>query len=103
MNTLFAWEMLCLVLLWSVFVRLVHVDTTTKTEVRMVLVLAGIASLVGIGAPLYGWLPDGVMLFMFAVVVSMETILASPWKSGIPTQFIKDLHRPKRRAGDTPQ
>lgn len=100
MNTLFAWEMLCCVLLWSVFVRLVHVDTTTKTEVRMVLVAAGLASLVGIGAPLYGWLPDGLTLLMFATVVSMETILASPWKSGIPAQFIKDMHRPKRRAGD---
>jgi len=101
MNTLLAWEFLCFVLLWSVFVRLVHVDTTTKTEVRLVLVAAGMASLVGIGAPLYGWLPDGVMLLMFGVVVAMETVLSSPWKAGIPLQFIKDLHRPNnRRAGD---
>ncbi len=101
MNTLFVWEVLCAVLFWSVFVRLVHVDKTTKTEVRLVLVAAGMASLVGIGAPLYGWLPDGVTLLMFGVVVVMETILSSPWKFGIPAQFIKDLHRPKhRRAGD---
>ncbi len=100
MSTLLPWESLCVLLFWSVFVRLVHVDTTTKTEVRIVLVLAGQASIVGFGAPLYGWLPDGMTLLMFGVVVAMETILSSPWKFGIPVQFIKDLHRPKRRAGD---
>ncbi len=101
MNTLLPWEFLCVLLFWSVFVRLVHVDTTTKTEVRIVLVLAGEASVIGVGAPLFGWLPDGFTLLMFGVVVAMETILSSPWKAGIPFEFIKDLHRPKRRrAGD---
>lgn len=103
MNALIAWEVLCIAMLWSVFVRLVHVDKTTKTEVRLVLVLAGIAALVGIGAPLYGWLPDGMTLFMFGVSVVMETVLSSVWQYGIPVQFIKDLHKPKRRTGDFTQ
>ena len=100
MNTLVPWEVLCWALLWSVFLRLIHVDKTTKTEVRIVLVLAGIAALIGIGAPLYGWLPDGVTLIVLGALVAMELVLSQNWKNGIPVQFVKALHRPHRRAGD---
>lgn len=100
MNTLVPWEVLCWALLWSVFCRLIHVDKTTKTEVRIVLVLAGIAALIGIGTPLYGWLPDGVTLIVLGALVAMELVLSQNWRNGIPVQFVKDLHKPHRRAGD---
>lgn len=100
MSTLLLWEALCWALLWSVFCRLVHVDKTTKPEVRAALVAAGVAALVGIGAPLYGWLADGVTLIVFGALVLLELVLSKNWRHGIPIQFIKDLHRPKRRAGD---
>lgn len=100
MNTLVPWEVLCWALLWSVFLRLIHVDKTTKTEVRMVLVLAGLAALIGIGVPLYGWLPDGVTLIVLGALVAMELVLSQNWRYGIPVQFMKDLYKPHRRAGD---
>lgn len=100
MNTLVPWEVLCLALLWSVFCRLIHVDKTTKPEVRAVLVVAGLAALIGIGVPLYGWLPDGITLIVLGPLVSMELVLSKNWRYGIPVQFIKDLHKPHRRAGD---
>ncbi len=100
MNTLLPWEALCWALLWSVFLRLIHVDKTTKAEVRAVLLVAGIAALFGIGVPLYGWLPDGVSLIVLGALVAMELVLSQNWRHGIPVQFVKDFHRPHRRAGD---
>lgn len=100
MNTLVPWEILCLALLWSVFLRLIHVDKTTKPEVRIVLVVTGFAALMGAGAPLYGWLPDGITLVVLGSLVSMELILSRDWSHGIPVQYLKAFYRPHRRVGD---
>jgi len=100
MNTLLLWESLCAVLLWSVFCRLIHVDKTTKVSVRLVLVVAGLGALIGIGAPLYGWLPDGPMLAVFGPMVVMEMIVSQNWRYGLPVQFIRDMYRPHRRFDD---
>lgn len=100
MSTLLLWEGLCIALLWSVFCRLIHVDKTTKPEVRTVVRCTGLAAILGIGAPIYGWEPDTVTMIIMTAVVSMEIVLSQNWKYGIPSQFILDIHRPKRRAED---
>lgn len=101
MSTLLLWESLCIAMFWSIFCRLIHVDKTTKPLVRVVVRGVGMASIIGIGAPIYGWVPDTVTMIMIGAVVGMEMVLSQNWKYGIPAQFIIDMHRPKRRAGDT--
>lgn len=98
--TLIAWEGLCVALFWSVFCRLVRATTATRLDVRVALQLVGIGALIGIGAPLYNWLPDWVTLAIVGAVVVMQVVMARHWLHGVPRQFIYEQHRPKRRAGD---
>lgn len=100
MNTLVVWELLCAALVWAVFCRMVFVDKTTKPEVRIVLRATGFAALIGAGAPLYGWMPDGITLLVVGAVVSTEVVLSQYWKYGIPSHFIREMYRPHRRSGD---
>jgi hypothetical protein len=94
------WELLCVALFWSVFCRSVRVDKTTMLDVRIALWLVGLASLSGLGAPLYGWTPDLVTLIIVGAVVVMQAVMATHWQHGVPYQFIHKQHRPKRRSGD---
>lgn len=100
MKTLILWELLCIALFWSVFCRSVRVDTTTRLDVRLALWAVGVAALIGLGAPLYGWVPDKVVLIIVGAIVIMQTVMAQLWHQGVPHQFIDELHKPKRRAGD---
>jgi len=100
MNTLLIWEFLCAALVWAVFCRLVFVDKTTKPEVRIVLRAAGFSGLIGAGAPIYGWLPDGITLIVVGSVVLTEVVLAQYWRFGIPTHFVKEVYRRERRFRD---
>lgn len=102
MITLIFWELLCVALLWSVFCRSVRVDTTTRIEIRLALQIVGIAALIGLGAPLYGWVPDVVTMIIVGAIVIMQAVMAQLWRHGVPHPFIQELHRPKRRAGDAP-
>lgn len=100
MTRLVLWELLCIGLFWSVFCRSVRVDKTTRLDVRLALWLVGIAALVGMGSTLYGWLPDGVTLVIVGAVVVMQVVMARHWRHGVPRQFVLDIYKPKRRAGD---
>jgi multisubunit Na+/H+ antiporter MnhG subunit len=102
MMTLIFWELLCVALFLSVFDRFVQITTSTRLEIRLALLGVGLAALVGLAAPLYGWLPDLVTLIIVSAIVIMQTVMAQLWRDGVPRQFIYDFHRPKRRAGDVP-
>lgn len=94
------WEALCGVIFWSVFCRSVKVNKTTKLDVRLAIWGVGIASLVGIGAPLYGWMPDPVTIVIVLAIAVMQGVMAQHWRHGVPSHFVKDIYKPNRREGD---
>lgn len=100
MKLLIVWELTCLALFWSVFCRSVLTNQTTRLDVRVSLLLMGIAAMVGLVAPIYGWVPDFVVLTIVLAVVVMQGVMAKAWGQGVPSQFTKPAFRPKRRAGD---
>lgn len=81
------WEALCLALLWSVFCRLVRTSDKTLWWVRASIWLLGVTALVGMAAPLYGWVPDGMVLLMTAACLNMQVVAARHWRNGVPPQF----------------
>ena len=85
---LMIWEALCVALFWSVFCRSVRMDKTTKFDIRVSIWLLGLASLLGFGAPLYGWEPDTVTLVIVGAGVLMQAIMAQHWTNGVPDRFV---------------
>lgn len=97
MLKLIVWEVLCAALFYSAFCRLVKVDKTTRLDVRIAIFLLGLASLVGLGAPLYGWAPDIVSLITIGAVVLMQAVTARHWSHGVPRQFVDSQYHPRER------
>jgi hypothetical protein len=83
------WELLCFALLYSVFCRLVHTSISTRISVRIAIFFLGLAALVGIGAPLYGWRPDVVVTVITAACLFMQLVAARHWRGGVPGSFQK--------------
>ncbi len=81
------WELLCLALLYSVFCRLVHTTRATRLAVRLAIFNLGAVALVGIGAPVYGWVPDVVVVLVTAACLLMQIVAARHWRQGVPAQF----------------
>lgn len=100
MMILLIWELLCAALLWSVFCRLVRTRRSTRLDVRIALVAVGAAALLGLGAPVYGWLPDGVTLAIVGAVALLQIVMSHHWRKGVPRQFVYPHHQPKNRQGD---
>ena len=84
MKLLIVWELTCLALFWSVFCRSVLTNQTTRLDVRVSLLLMGIAAMVGLVAPIYGWVPDFVVLTIVLAVVVMQGVMAKAWGQGVP-------------------
>ena len=82
------WELLSFALLYSVFCRLVKTRKTTRLDVRLSIHALGLAALVCMGAPLYGWMPDAVTLLLIASVVQIQWVAARHWAHGVPESFI---------------
>lgn len=70
------WEALCLALFWTVFCRSVHMTKAVRLEIRLAVFAVGLASLVGLGAPVYGWVPDMVVLLIVWAVVLLQLVMA---------------------------
>lgn len=101
MMILIFWQLLCIALFWSVFCRSVWTTPTTRIEIRLALLAVGLSALVGMAAPLYGWLPDLVTMIIVGAIVIMQTVMAQLWRHGVPHQFVQDAHKPMgRRAYD---
>lgn len=98
---LIVWEVLCVALFWSVFCRSVRTNKTTRLNFRLALLLVGLGSLLGFGAPLYGWQPDSVTMIIVLSVVCMQVVTAAYWGHGVPERFVDSqfLER-NRRSGD---
>ena len=93
--SIWLWEALCLALLWSVFCRLTRTSHSTRLSVRLAIFGLGLAALLGLGAPLYGWVPDVVVFVMTGACVSMQIVAARHWRYGVPQSFQSSvLHSP---------
>lgn len=88
---LIVWGVLCMCLLWSVFCRMVRSDSTTKLDVRLALLLVGMAAMAGLAAPAYGWAPDWVVIGIVAAIVIMQGVMAHHWRDGVPPRFTKKV------------
>jgi hypothetical protein len=99
-DSLWLWESMCVALFWSVFCRSVRASETTKFDVRVALWLVGMASLLGIAAPLYGWHPDTVVMLIVLAVVVMQVVMSRHWDIGVPWHFVKQEYKPRRRMED---
>ena len=83
------WDVLCISLLYTVFCRSVRTDKTTRISVRLVMWLVGLASLLGISMPFYGWSPDWITVAILTPLVLMQFVMSRHWVHGVPSQFIK--------------
>ncbi len=89
------WELLCLGLLWSVFCRLVRTSEQTRFAVRLSIFFLGVAALVGLGAPLYGWAPDPIVFVITWACLNMQIVAARHWRKGAPEQFQSSTFNPQ--------
>lgn len=94
------WEVICLLLFWSVFCRSLRTSIKTRLDIRLSLWLVGVASLFGLGAPLYGWVPNVVSLVMVGSVAILQIVMSKHWKDGVPYYFLDPKYQVQRRAGD---
>jgi len=98
--TLTIWYLMMLALLWSVFYRSAMSDRRTKFCIRLGLTGVACAALVGIGAPLYGWVPDAVVTIIVLAIVYMQITFARFWEQHVPGQYLKPEYRELRRRTD---
>lgn len=83
------WDFLCLALLWSIFGRSVRTDQTTVLPVRLSMWAVGLAALLGLGAPMYEWEPDIVIVLILFPLVLMQFVMSNHWRYGVPAQYVK--------------
>lgn len=94
------WYLMMMALLWSVFYRSALADKRTRFCVRLGLTGTAAAALIGMVAPLYGWLPDAVITLIVLAIVYMQLVFARFWERHVPDQYIKPEHRVLRRKSD---
>ncbi len=95
------WYLLMLALLWSVIYRSALADKTTRFRIRLGLTGTGVASAVGMFAPIYGWAPDAVTVLIVLAIVNMQVAFSHFWRHGVPPQYVKPEYRSAhRRATD---
>lgn len=95
MTRVVVWEALSLVLLWTCFCRAVRTDQSTRFDIRLSLWALGLASLICIGAPVYGWQPDTVVMTLLASVVLVQVSTSALWRQGVPGSFANGPHMPQ--------
>ena len=95
------WYVLMVALVWSVFYRSALADHTTRFCIRLGLTGTAAGGILGMAAPLWGWTPDAVTLFIVLSIVNMQVAFTKFWKHGVPSQYIKQKHkRASRRSTD---
>lgn len=96
-------ELLCLYLVYSVFVRAVPMNCDTRPAVRIVFWLLAVVALLGIAAPvLWRWLPDLFALALELVFALVQGVTNHYWAGRVPDAFCRpETIRHCRRATDS--
>lgn len=99
-NTLvvIAHEILCLIILWSVFCRSVQSSDRVRADVRTAFFLLGIVASAGIVAPLaWQYTPDAFGFALLIAIAAVQGVTAHHWSAGVPDRFYKPGCAPRKR------
>lgn len=99
-NTLvvIAHEILCLIILWSVFCRSVQSSDRVRADVRTAFFLLGIVACAGIVAPIaWAYIPDLFGFALLSAIAAVQGVTAYHWSAGVPHKFYKPGYAPTRR------
>lgn len=95
-------ELLCAILIYTVFCRAVRTDHTVRVDVRFSFFLLGVVACLGMPAPLiWGGIPNSFTLLLLAVITIVQMVTARHWSRGVPYGFYKPECAPKRRQCDS--
>lgn len=98
---LLAHELLCAILIYSVFCRACRTDHTVRVDVRISFFLLGVVACLGMPAPLFWeFIPNLFTLMLLAVIAAIQVVTARHWAKGVPYVFYKPEHAPRRRRCD---
>ena len=95
-------ELLCLYLVYSVFVRAVPMTCHTRPAVRLVFWLVAVVALLGVAAPvLWPWVPDLFAIALELVFALVQGVTNHYWQGRVPDAFCRPGCAPRnRRATD---
>ena len=94
-------EVLCIVLVCSVFERGRQMDHYVRRDVRAVFFALFLVALGGIVVPLaFAWSPDWWSLLLLTAIAAVQLVTAAHWSHGVPRQFYRPGHAPLRRCTD---
>jgi membrane protein implicated in regulation of membrane protease activity len=94
----FAYEGASLALFLSCFCRLVKTNAETLAVIRLSFWLLGVAAMVSLVAPYFGWgKPQWPTVFLLLAVVALQWFTARYWRhTSPPTHFQKASHEDHR-------
>ena len=83
-------EVLCLVVLWSVFCRAVQSTARVRVAIRASFVFLGLVASAGLVAPLaWGMHPGWFSMALLAAIALVQIVTAHYWRNGVPPRFYK--------------
>jgi len=83
-------EILCALLLWTVFCRSVQCSRKVITDVRVAFWLLGLIACIGMVWPLvHPFVPDLFNLCIIAAITVVQFVTARHWRQGVPKYFLK--------------
>lgn len=98
---LLAHELLCLVLIFTVFCRAVRMDSTVRIDVRLAFFLLGAVACLGMPAPwVWGFQASAFSLFLLGGIALVQIVTSRYWRRGVPLSFYRPDCMPRRRASD---
>ena len=98
---LIAHELLCLVLIVTVFCRAVRMDDTVRMDVRLAFFLLGAVACLGVPAPwVWGLYPNPFTLLLLGGIALVQIVTSRYWRTGVPLSFYRPDRMPRRRASD---
>ena len=94
-------EVLCIVLVCSVFERGRQMDHYVRRDVRAVFFVLFLVVLAGIVAPLaFAWVPDWWSILLLTAIAAVQLVTAAHWSHGVPRHFYRPGHAPRSRFTD---
>lgn len=87
LTLMLVWEATCGALFWSVFWRSVLIGPGTRRDIRLALLLCGLASLLGLAAPIYGWQPTLIGCMVLGANVIWQIVVSRHWAAFVAYQI----------------